>query len=79
MLPSHLTAKALRHTFSSEMEKTLRNSGMEEEKRKQALAYLRGDSNLSSQDVYTSQEIEEQANIALRKFQRNLIMEDVPW
>lgn len=78
-LPNHLTAKALRHAFSSEMEKTLRNSGMEEDKRKQALAYLRGDSSLSSQDVYISQEIEEQANIALRKFQRNLIMEDVPW
>jgi integrase len=78
-LPSHLTAKALRHTFSSQMEKTLRNSGMEEEKRKQALAYLRGDSSLTSQDVYIAQEVEEQARIALRKYQRDLVLEDIPW
>lgn len=78
-LPSHLTAKALRHSFSSEMERVLRNSGMEEDKRKQALAYLRGDSSLTSQDVYIAQEVEEQANVALRKYQRDLISEDVPW
>jgi integrase len=78
-LPSNLTAKALRHTFSSQMEKTLRNSGMEEEKRTQALAYLRGDSSLASQDVYIAQEVEEQARIALRKYQRDLVMEDIPW
>ncbi len=78
-LPAHLTAKALRHTFSSQMERVLRISGMEEDKRKQALAYLRGDSSLSSQEVYIAQEIEEQANIALKKYQQNLILEDVPW
>ncbi len=78
-LPPQLTAKALRHSFSSEMERVLRNSGMEEDKRKQALAYLRGDSSLSSQDVYIAQEVEEQATIALRKYQRDLILEDVPW
>jgi integrase len=78
-LPSHLTAKALRHSFSSQMERTLQNSGMEEDKRKQALAYLRGDSSLTSQDVYIAQEIEEQAMIALKKYQRNLISEDIQW
>jgi len=78
-LPSHLTAKALRHSFSSQMERTLRNSGMEEDKRKQALAYLRGDSSLASQDVYIAQEVEEQAAIALQKYQRTLISEDIPW
>jgi integrase len=78
-LPSHLTAKSLRHTFSSDMEKVLRQSGMEEDRRKQALAYLRGDSSLSSQENYIAQEIEAQANIALRKYQSNLIMEDVSW
>ncbi|WDD99602.1 site-specific integrase [Thalassomonas actiniarum] len=78
-LPRHLTAKALRHSFSSHMERILRNSGIEEDKRKQALAYLRGDSSLSSQDVYIAQEVEEQANIALKKYQRDLIMEDVLW
>lgn len=78
-LPSHLTAKALRHSFSSQMERTLRYSGMDEDKRKQALAYLRGDSSLSSQDVYIAQEVEEQAKVALQKYQRDLIMEDIPW
>ncbi len=77
-LPKHLTGKALRHTFSSEMEKTLRQAGMEEDKRRQALAYLRGDSSLSSQDVYIAQEVEEQARIALQKYQHKLILEDVP-
>jgi integrase len=78
-LPAHLTAKALRHTFSIEMERILRNSGMDEDKRKQALALLRGDSSLSSQDVYLGQEVEEQANKALKKYQQDLIMEDIPW
>ncbi|NOQ63467.1 MAG: tyrosine-type recombinase/integrase [Methyloprofundus sp.] len=78
-LPPHLTAKALRHSFSSQMERVLRMSGMGEDNRKQALAYLRGDSSLSSQEVYIAQEIEEQANIALKKYQQNLILEDVPW
>jgi len=76
-LPSHLTAKALRHCFSSQMERLLRDSGMDEDHRKQALAYLRGDSSLSSQDVYIAQEVEEKANIALKKYQRNLILKDV--
>lgn len=77
-LPAHLTSKALRHSFSSQMEMILRNSGMEEDKRKQALAYLRGDSSLASQDVYIEQEVEEQANKALKKYQRDLILEDTP-
>ena len=78
-LPKNLTAKSLRHTFSSEMEKVLRRSGMDEDKRKQALAYLRGDSSLSSQDVYIAQEVEESAKSALQSYQRNLIQEDLPW
>ena len=69
----------MRHSFSSQMERTLRYSGMDEDKRKQALAYLRGDSSLSSQDVYIAQEVEEQAKVALQKYQRDLIMEDIPW
>lgn len=78
-LPNHLTAKALRHTFSSRMEETLRQSGMDEDRRKQALALLRGDSSLESQNDYIAQVIEAQANAALRKYQSNLIMEDIPW
>ena len=72
-LPSHLSAKALRHSFSSMMERTLRNAGLDEERRKQALAILRGDSSLESQSVYIAQEIEEQANRALKNFQRDLL------
>lgn len=72
-LPIHLTAKALRHTFSSMMERNLRGAGLDEERRKQALALLRGDSNLESQSVYIAQEIEEQANSVLKEFQHNLL------
>jgi integrase len=71
-LPEHLSAKALRHTFSSRIERALRESGMDEDRRRQALALLRGDSSLDSQSVYIAQEIEEQANLALRKFQNKL-------
>lgn len=78
-LPSHLTAKALRHTFLSQMEKILRQSGLDEDRRKTALAILRGDSSTKSQDVYIAQEIEEQANKSLKKYQQQLIMEDVLW
>ncbi len=72
-LPAHLSAKALRHTFSSMMERTLRNAGLNEDRRKQALAILRGDSSLESQSVYIAQEIEEQANRALKNFQCDLL------
>lgn len=72
-LPPHLSAKALRHTFSSVMERTLRNAGLDEDRRRQALAILRGDSSLESQSVYIAQEIEEQANRALKSYQRDLL------
>lgn len=72
-LPQHLTARALRHTFSSKMEQSLRNAGLAEERRRQALAVLRGDSSLESQSVYISQEIEDQANIALKNYQKKLL------
>lgn len=44
ILPQNLTAKSLRHTFSSRLERTLRQAGMDEERRREALAFLRGDS-----------------------------------
>ncbi len=78
-LPSHLTAKTLRHTFSSKIERTLREAGIEEERRRHVLATLRGDSSLESQSVYVAQEIDDQANLALSRYQRLLIIEDVPW
>ncbi|MDW4667500.1 integrase, partial [Escherichia coli] len=63
----------LRHTFSSRMEQVLRAAGMEEDRRKQALAMLRGDSSLESQSVYIAQEVEEQARRALSDYQKKLI------
>ncbi|WP_442782736.1 tyrosine-type recombinase/integrase [Collimonas fungivorans] len=71
-LPKNLSAKTLRHTFSSQMEKSLRTAGVPEDRRRQALAYLRGDSSLTSQDVYIAQDIEDQANLALRKYHKNM-------
>lgn len=72
-LPSNLTAKSLRHTFSSYMERTLRESGLDKDRRAEALADLRGDSNLSSQDVYIAQEIEEQANRAMQNYHKKIL------
>ena len=73
LLPEILTPKSLRHTFSSRMEQVLRAAGMEEDRRKQALATLRGDSSLESQSVYIAQEVEEQARRALSDYQKKLI------
>lgn len=72
-LPPNLTAKSLRHTFSSNMEKVLREVGMDEQRRTEALADLRGDSCLSSQEIYIAQEIQEQANAAMRNYHRKLL------
>lgn len=72
-LPDNLSAKSLRHTFSSRMEITMRASGLSEQKRREALAHLRGDSSLSSQDVYIGQAVEESAIKALRQYQSNLV------
>jgi len=72
-LPSNLSAKSLRHTFSSNMEKELRGVGLDENRRAEALADLRGDSSLNSQLVYISHEIQEQANVAMRNYHRKLL------
>lgn len=72
-LPDNLTAKSLRHTFSSQLERVLRKGGMDEQRRREALALLRGDSSLSSQDVYLAQEIEEQAVKSLKRYQDNVL------
>ncbi|HCK93899.1 MAG TPA: integrase, partial [Gammaproteobacteria bacterium] len=72
-LPENLTAKSLRHTFSSRLERTLRQAGMDEQRRREALAFLRGDSSLNSQDAYIAQEIEEEAVKSLKKYQQKLL------
>ena len=71
-LPKNFSPKTLRHTFSSSMERLLREAGVEEDNRKKALAYLRGDSSLSSQDVYTFKETELEANKYLGQYQREI-------
>ena len=75
-LPENLSAKSLRHTFSSRMEIAMREAGLSEQRRREALAHLRGDSSLSSQDVYIAQAVEESAKEALRKYQCNLVKEN---
>ncbi|PHM56854.1 integrase/recombinase XerC [Xenorhabdus sp. KK7.4] len=72
-LPENLTAKSLRHTFSSRIERVLRASGMDEQRRREALALLRGDSSLKSQDTYITQEVEEQAIKSLKRYQAEII------
>tara|TARA_R110001592_G_C13171014_1_gene749845 strand:+ start:223 stop:1446 length:1224 start_codon:yes stop_codon:yes gene_type:complete len=72
-LPENLTAKSLRHTFSSRIERVLRAAGMDEQRRREALALLRGDSSLDSQDTYIAQEIEEQALQSLKRYQAEII------
>lgn len=74
-LPDNFSAKSLRHTFSSLIEKTLRESGMEEQRRREALAMLRGDTSLRSQDAYIRQEVEEQAVSSLKRYQVGLFSE----
>ncbi len=74
-LPENLTAKSLRHTFSSRLERVLRASGMDEQRRREALAFLRGDSSLDSQDIYIAQDVEEQAVKSLRRYQADMMSE----
>lgn len=52
----------------------MREAGLEEDRRKQALAMLRGDSSLESQTVYIAQEIEDRARQALSDYQKKLTM-----
>lgn len=72
-LPDNLSAKSLRHTFSTNIEKQLKALGIEENKRAETLAYLRGDNSLTSQLVYLEEEIIEQASIALKKYHEKLL------
>lgn len=76
-LPKNLTAKSLRHTFSSRLERVLRQSGVDEQRRRESLALLRGDSSLDSQDVYIAQEIEEQAIKSLKNYQSQLMSGEI--
>lgn len=72
-LPPNLSSKMLRHTFSSQLERRLAAAGYDEDHRRQTLAALRGDSSLSSQDVYIRQEIVRQSNAVLSQYHASLI------
>ena len=83
-LPPDLTPHLLRYSFSEDLERKLRASGMEENNRAKALALLRGDSSLDSQAPYIARAIEEQANSVLRRYQSELLqrarsLDDVPY
>lgn len=67
-LPSNLTPKSLRHTYSSRTERDMAERGVPEDERKQVLAYLRGDSSVRSQEVYVGGEIIRQATAVQSKY-----------
>lgn len=50
--PRSFSAKSLRHTFTSSLEKNMRDAGVEKGERQKVLQYFRGDQSLDSQDVY---------------------------
>ncbi|MBN8924620.1 MAG: site-specific integrase [Rhodanobacter sp.] len=72
-LPPGLSPHSLRHSFSSDLERSLREGGVEEDRRRRHLALLRGDSSLESQNVYVAAEIEEEARRALLANQRKAV------
>ncbi|CAM3985544.1 site-specific integrase [Vreelandella rituensis] len=80
-LPAHLSPHTLRHRFSQNLERSMREAGMGEEERKKALAIIRGDSSLESQNVYIEAEVHKQASKVLARYQEKtmLITEDVPF
>ncbi|EPJ2811488.1 tyrosine-type recombinase/integrase [Pseudomonas putida] len=72
-LPKNLSPKSLRHTYSSQTEHDLAERGTPEDERRQILAYLRGDSSLSAQDVYIYGEIVRQATAVQSSYQSSLM------
>lgn len=72
-LPENLTAHMLRHTFSTRVERHLREQGVKEQKRKEILAALRGDSSTESQDVYVRQEVIRQGQKSLRAYHEKML------
>lgn len=62
--PKNFSAKTLRHVFSGAMERKMRESGIEDARRGEILAFLRGDTSEESHKDYIREEIKEQAKIA---------------
>lgn len=71
-LLSTFSPKSLRHTFSSNLERMLRQQGHDENRRRAMLAAIRGDSSLDSQNVYIAQEINEESKKAVLELQKQL-------
>lgn len=72
-LPSNLTPKSLRHTYSSRTERDMAERGVPEDERKQVLAYLRGDNSTRSQEVYVAGEIIRQATAIQSQYHDTLM------
>lgn len=72
-LPSDLTPKSLRHTYSSRTERDLAERGVPEDERKQVLAYLRGDNSTRSQEIYVAGEIIRQATAIQSQYHYTLM------
>ncbi len=82
--PKSFSAKTLRHVFSGAMERNMRESGIEENRRGEILALLRGDTNEESHKVYIREEIKEQAKLASQRHQSSIFQsvsasKDVPF
>ena len=73
VLPSNLSPKSLRHTYSSRTEREMAERGVPEDERKQVLAYLRGDSSVRSQEVYITGEVIRQATAVQSKYHDTLM------
>lgn len=80
-LPSHLTAKALRHTFTDNIQRDLRRLGKSDHEIVSTLMYLRGDTSPESQDEYI--DYAESAQEAIRRYQMKVTSKgnahDVPF
>ncbi len=73
IVPKDFSPHSLRHSFSTALERELCNAGLDEGRRAQALALLRGDTSLKSQEPYIAREIQEKANAVLARHQRSLL------
>lgn len=79
-LPSNLTAKSLRHTFTDNVYRALRGQGIPSDETRSILMYFRGDTGRESQDVYI--DYQGLAKEAMRsywlKVAGSTVIEDVP-
>ncbi len=82
--PKNFSAKTLRHVFSGAMERKMRESGIKDTRRREILAFLRGDTDEESHKDYIREEIREQAKQASLRHQTAIFqsvgaLKDVPF